>query len=78
MEAFYAKAVRKSRLPPDFMFQVNKEEFGYLRSQIVISKGRGGRRCHGALENTGLTVFSLATKYENMVWVFQKNFERTK
>ena len=30
--------------PSDFMFQLSKEEFVSLRSQIVISKGKGGRR----------------------------------
>ena len=34
----------KQRFPPDFMFQLSKVEFDSLRSQIVISKGRGGRR----------------------------------
>jgi hypothetical protein len=34
----------KQRFPPDFMFQLSKDEFDSLRSQIVISKGRGGRR----------------------------------
>lgn len=34
-----------SRFPPDFMFQLSKEEFQSLRSQIATSKiGRGGRR----------------------------------
>lgn len=34
------------RFPDDFMFQLTKEEFGFLRSQVVTSKasGRGGRR----------------------------------
>ena len=32
------------RFPSDFMFQVSKEEFASLRSQFVISKGKGGRR----------------------------------
>jgi phage regulator Rha-like protein len=32
------------RLPSDFMFQLNSKEFDVLRSQFVISKGRGGRR----------------------------------
>ncbi len=32
------------RFPTDFMFQLNHEEFEALRSQIVISKGKGGRR----------------------------------
>jgi hypothetical protein len=37
----------KERFPPDFMFQLDKEEFASLRSQFVTSKqkgGRGGRR----------------------------------
>ena len=32
------------RFPKDFMFQLANEEFTSLRSQFVISKGRGGRR----------------------------------
>ncbi len=41
------QAVRRNltRFPSDFTFQLSKEEFEALRSQIVISnKGRGGRR----------------------------------
>lgn len=35
----------KERFPEDFMFQLTKEEAGFLRSQIATSnKGRGGRR----------------------------------
>jgi ORF6N domain len=35
----------QKRFPKDFMFQLLKEEYELLRSQIVISKkGRGGRR----------------------------------
>ena len=32
------------RFPDDFMFQTTKEEWDSLRSQIVTSRGRGGRR----------------------------------
>ena len=32
------------RFPENFRFQLTKEEFDALRSQIVTSKGRGGRR----------------------------------
>lgn len=32
------------RLPTDFMFELNKEEFESLKSQVVTSKGRGGTR----------------------------------
>jgi len=34
----------KTRFPGDFMFQLSDQEFAALRSQIVTSKGRGGRR----------------------------------
>jgi hypothetical protein len=34
----------KARFPPDFMFQLDNQEVARLRSQSVISKGRGGRR----------------------------------
>jgi phage regulator Rha-like protein len=40
------QAVKRNidRFPPDFLFQLGQEEFDSLRSQIVISKGKGGRR----------------------------------
>ncbi len=40
------QAVKRNieRFPHAFMFQISKEEFVSLRSQIVISKGKGGRR----------------------------------
>jgi hypothetical protein len=40
------QAVKRNieRFPPDFMLRLTKEEFDSLRSQIVISKGKGGRR----------------------------------
>jgi len=40
------QAVRRnrSRFPSDFMFQLTAEEAGRLRSQIVTSNTRGGRR----------------------------------
>ncbi len=40
------QAVKRSlrRFPPDFMFQLSPEEYIVLRSQIVTSKKRGGRR----------------------------------
>jgi hypothetical protein len=34
----------RERFPSDFMFQPSDREFMALRSQIVTSKGRGGRR----------------------------------
>lgn len=43
---FLVQAVKRNidRFPPDFMFQLSKEEFDNLRSQIVISSQWGGRR----------------------------------
>jgi hypothetical protein len=40
------RAVRRNedRFPEDFSFQLSKEEFDDLKSQIGISKGSGGRR----------------------------------
>ena len=32
------------RFPDDFMFQLTKDEYDRLRSQLVTSNGRGGRR----------------------------------
>jgi hypothetical protein len=52
------QAVKRNlgRFPEDFMFQLSPEEWSSLRSQIVTSNGRGGRRYapyafteHGAL-----------------------------
>jgi hypothetical protein len=49
------------RFPSDFVFQLNRREFDALRSQGVISKGRGGRRYapyvfteQGALQLSGV------------------------
>jgi hypothetical protein len=40
------QAVKRNpeRFPDDFLFQLNREEFDHLRSQIVTSNPRGGRR----------------------------------
>ena len=40
------QAIRRNapRFPADFMFRLTQDEFAALRSQIVTSKGRGGRR----------------------------------
>ena len=40
------QAVKRNekRFPPDFMLQLTDDEFDSLRSQIVTSKGKGGRR----------------------------------
>ncbi len=40
------QAVKRNcrRFPADFIFQLSEQEWDSLRSQIVISKGKGGRR----------------------------------
>jgi phage regulator Rha-like protein len=40
------QAVKRNlgRFPTDFMFRLTQEEFAFLRSQFVTSKGSGGRR----------------------------------
>ena len=40
------QAVKRNikRFPPDFMFQLSKQEFTNLRSQSVTSRSWGGRR----------------------------------
>ena len=45
------QAVKRNveRFPPDFMFQLTKEEVDLLRSQFVTSSGGGRRGCVGAL-----------------------------
>lgn len=56
----FNEAIKRNRhrFPPDFMFQLTREEFNSLTSQFAMSKtGRGGRRTlpyafteHGALQ----------------------------
>lgn len=43
-ELIQAVTRNRTRFPRDFMFQLTKREFASLRSQIVISNLRGGRR----------------------------------
>lgn len=42
----FNQAIKRNlhRFPNDFAFDLNRDEFGVLMSQIVTSKGRGGRR----------------------------------
>ena len=43
-ELIQAVTRNRTRFPRDFMFQLTKREYASLRSQIVISNLRGGRR----------------------------------
>ena len=59
------QAVRRNRerFPQDFMFQIAREELRGLRSQIVISKGRGGlRRLPYAFTEQGVAMLSSVLK----------------
>jgi hypothetical protein len=64
----------RERFPSDFMIQLTRKESDSLRSQIVISKGRGGRRYlpyafseHGAI--MAASVLNSKTAVETSVQV---------
>jgi ORF6N domain len=61
----------QKRFPKDFMFQLSKEEYEFLRSQIVISKkGRGGRRyLPYAFTEQGVAMLSCILRSERAVHV---------
>ena len=55
------QAVRRNaaRFPPDFMFPLTDQEVASLRSQIVISNRRGGRRwAYHAFTEQGVAMLS--------------------
>jgi len=68
------------RFPTDFMFQLTQDESDSLRSQIVISKGKGGRRyLLYASPERGIAMFSSVLRSERAIqvdvaimWVFVK------
>jgi hypothetical protein len=70
----------RNRFPEDFAFQISREEFDALRSQIATSnKGRGGRRYlpwvfteHGALMAANILRSDRAT--EMSVYVVRGSF----
>lgn len=66
------QAVKRNidRFPDDFMFQLTKEEFANLRSQIVTSKQRGGRRYPPyAFTEQGVAMLSSVLKSKKAVQV---------
>ena len=66
------QAVKRNneRFPPDFMFQLSQEEFESLRSQIVISKGKGGRRYFPyAFSEQGVAMLSSVLRSERAIRV---------
>ncbi len=66
------QAVKRNigRFPSDFMFQLSKEEFSHLRSQIVTSNSWGGRRYPPyAFTEQGVAMLSGVLKSERAVQV---------
>jgi len=67
------QAVKRNlaRFPEDFMFQLNREEFDCLRSQIVTSNvGRGGRRyLPFAFTEQGVAMLSSVLRSEHAIRV---------
>lgn len=66
------QAVKRNidRFPDDFMFQLTGEEFTVLRSQIVTSKQRGGRRYPPyAFTEQGVAMLSSVLRSEQAVRV---------
>ena len=66
------QAVRRnrSRFPVDFMYQLEPQEVTRLKSQIVISKGRGGRRHRPyAFTEQGVAMLSSVLRSERAIMV---------
>jgi len=66
------QAVKRNykRFPEDFMFQLSDQEFTALRSQIVTSKGRGGRRTAPyAFTEQGFAMLSSVLRSERAIQV---------
>jgi len=66
------QAVRRNRdrFPSDFMYQLSTQEVARLRSQIVTSKGRGGRRMAPyAFTEQGVAMLSSVLRSERAVLV---------
>jgi hypothetical protein len=64
------QAVKRNikRFPGDFMFQLSAKEFEVLRSQIVTSNGRGGRRSAPfAFTEQGVAMLSTVLRSERAI-----------
>ena len=59
----------RRRFPDDFMFQINKEEFKILRSQIVTSSWGGRRYLPYAFTEQGVAMLSSVLNSERAVRV---------
>ena len=66
------QAVKRNikRFPSDFMYQLTRQEVANLRSQIVTSKGRGGRRYFPyVFTEQGVAMLSSVLKSERAIQV---------
>jgi hypothetical protein len=64
----------KQRLPSDFAFQLSKEEFDRLRSQIVTSSLHGGRRYRPhAFTEQGVAMLSSVLRSTGVVEVTSRS-----
>ena len=60
----------KVRFPADFMFQLTEQEFGHLKSQIVISSWGGLRRAYPyAFTEQGVAMLSTVLKSKRAIQV---------
>ena len=63
------QAVKRNseRFPEEFMFQISDDEFNRLRSQIVTSNQRGGRRyLPYAFSKMDIGAFEMITRLEGL------------
>jgi len=58
-----------SRFPKDFMFELNKDEFEYLRTQIVTSNRGGTRYVPMAFTEQGVAMLSSVLNSEKAVQI---------
>lgn len=65
------QAVRRNlaRFPPDFMFELNKEEYENLRTQIATSSWGGTRYMPQAFTEQGVTMLSCILNSERAIKV---------
>src|SRR5262249_49316452 len=66
------QAVKRNaeRFPSDFMFQLNKREFGHLKSQIVTSSWGGARRARPyAFTEQGVAMLSSVLRSKRAIRV---------
>ncbi|MBU1727074.1 MAG: ORF6N domain-containing protein [Candidatus Omnitrophica bacterium] len=65
------QAVKRNieRFPEDFMFQLSAEEFGNLKSQIVISSWGGSRHAPYAFTEQGIAMLSTVLRSKRAIQV---------